>query len=72
MGMTKREMMSEGREFYFKVMFKPTLFLVSLVIVGWVLDSILGTNNSAKLIFIGIGGLGYLIQYYKETFSLKK
>ena len=71
MGMTERQYMDEAREFYFRLMVKPTIFLISLLVAGTIIDTMIGTNNAAKIIFAGVGGLGYLIQYYKETFSPK-
>jgi len=59
--------MSESEKDIYRFIVKPMIILLGIYIVSVLVDSMLGLNNETfKLVFTGIGGVPFLIYYYKK------
>jgi hypothetical protein len=47
----------------------PVIIMLGLYITGAVVDSMLQTNITFKILFAGVGGIPFLIYYYKKKIS---
>lgn len=76
--MTKRKGMSQRkyediiREDYYRFVVRPAIVLVGIYIVSVLLQTFLNINYEYfEIIFTGIGGVPYLIYYYKKELRIK-
>ena len=69
-GLTQREYENLAREDWYRFAVKPVTIILGIFIVSVILEAILNINGIFKWIFTGIGGVPYLIWYYKR--ELKK
>ena len=66
MGMKQKEYEEAVRELGFKFMVKPSIILIGMAVIGSIVDSFLKTQNTFAIIFAGVGGIAFLIDYYKK------
>ena len=70
-GISQREYDAKVREDIYRFIVNPMLVLVGIYIVSVLLQSFLKVQNEYfGIIFTGIGGIPYLIYYYKKELSL--
>jgi len=72
--MTEKEYEEKIRYHTFHLIAYPMLILVGIYIVGILIESFMGVElGIAKKIFMGVGGIGYFIFYFKEKmYKMKK
>ena len=65
MGMTEKETQDEYRELVFNLVVRPLVFIIGLLIVGTAIDKLITPGSgSASQIFVGLGGIAFIIEYY--------
>jgi len=69
-GMTTKQYEEETRELGFHFVVAPTIILLGMFLVGTILDAFLGTQNTFKFIFIGVGGIPGVIAYYLKKLKI--
>lgn len=50
----------------------PILVIFGMAIVGILIDSFAGTGNTFKIIFLSIGGVFVVANYFREFWQKKK
>lgn len=60
----------QKKQFFWDIYQVPVSVLLSVFVIGSMLDIMLGTTNTFKVIFLALGGIGLFVTYYKKI--LKK
>ncbi len=71
-GMTQKAYEEVVRYWYFKLIVFPLLLCVGIYVAGILIESFFNIQlGVAKKIFVGIGGVGYFIWYFKGLITNK-
>jgi hypothetical protein len=49
----------------------PIIVLIGMVIVGALIDAVLGTGNTFKIMLVSIGGIGVVAKYFLKFWQHK-
>lgn len=70
--MSETEYNENVRYWSFHLMIYPILVCLGIYVVGTVIESLFGFQlGISKKIFVGIGGIGYFIWYFKNELGKK-